>query len=482
MVKSIKRNYIFSLINTISGILFPLITFPYASRIMEADGIGKVAFFTSIISYISLFTSLGIPIYAVREIAKFRDNAIQMNKTAVEILLLHTFLTIIGYIVVAIMCVTVYKVSIDVPLFIILSLSIFFTAIGCEWFYQGVEDFQYIAIRGLIVRIIYLILLFSLVRSKSDILLYAGLTVMGTVGNNVFNFLRLRKYVTLPFRALRPLQIKRHVKPTVKIFALNLVISLYVNLDTVLLGFLKNDYAVGYYAGASKVARLIISLIQSLQTIMIPRFSFLAQNGDMKSFYELSQKVVDYVVTISIPMSIGLLVMSPSLIHMFCGVTYEPAILTLEIISPIVVIISLSGIAGLQILYPLGHETLVIWATATGAVINLIVCFLLIPSMAENGAAIAVLLGETGVTVSMFIYGRQYIKLNKYSTHYSNCVVGGLFMGGVLFYIRGLGLVDWQNMLIMPLIGIMSYGFYLYLRKDSFFQYIVEIIKRKRVN
>ena len=482
MVKSIKRNYIFSLINTISGILFPLITFPYASRIMEADGIGKVAFFTSIISYISLFTSLGIPIYAVREIAKFRDNAIQMSKTAVEILLLHTFLTIIGYIVVAIMCVTVYKVSIDVPLFIILSLSIFFTAIGCEWFYQGVEDFQYIAIRGLIVRIIYLILLFSLVRSKSDILLYAGLTVMGTVGNNVFNFLRLRKYVTLPFRALRPLQIKRHVKPTVKIFALNLVISLYVNLDTVLLGFLKNDYAVGYYAGASKVARLIISLIQSLQTIMIPRFSFLAQNGDMKSFYELSQKVVDYVVTISIPMSIGLLVMSPSLIHMFCGVTYEPAILTLEIISPIVVIISLSGIAGLQILYPLGHETLVIWATATGAVINLIVCFLLIPSMAENGAAIAVLLGETGVTVSMFIYGRQYIKLNKYSTHYSNCVVGGLFMGGVLFYIRGLGLVDWQNMLIMPLIGIMSYGFYLYLRKDSFFQYIVEIIKRKRVN
>ena len=482
MVKSIKRNYIFSLINTISGILFPLITFPYASRIMEADGIGKVAFFTSIISYISLFTSLGIPIYAVREIAKFRDNAIQMNKTAVEILLLHTFLTIIGYIVVAIMCVTVYKVSIDVPLFIILSLSIFFTAIGCEWFYQGVEDFQYIAIRGLIVRIIYLILLFSLVRSKSDILLYAGLTVMGTVGNNVFNFLRLRKYVTLPFRALRPLQIKRHVKPTLKIFALNLVISLYVNLDTVLLGFLKNDYAVGYYAGASKVARLIISLIQSLQTIMIPRFSFLAQNGDMKSFYKLSQKVVDYVVTISIPMSIGLLVMAPSLIHMFCGVTYEPAILTLEIISPIVVIISLSGIAGLQILYPLGHETLVIWATATGAVINLIVCFLLIPSMAENGAAIAVLLGETGVTVSMFIYGRQYIKLNKYSTHYSNCVIGGLFMGGVLFYIRGLGLVDWQNMLIMPLIGIMSYGFYLYLRKDSFFQYIVEIIKRKRVN
>jgi hypothetical protein len=157
MSQSIKVNYIFSLINTLAGILFPLITFPYASRIMEADGIGQVGFFTSLIGYISLFTSLGIPIYAIREIAKTRDNNIQMSKTAIEILLLHSSLVVIGYIVVALMCFCVDKVSIDIPLFLILSLSIFFNAIGCEWFYQGIEEFKYIAVRGLIVRLLYVI-------------------------------------------------------------------------------------------------------------------------------------------------------------------------------------------------------------------------------------------------------------------------------------------------------------------------------------
>ena len=170
MAQSVKVNYILNLINTGSQMLLPLITFPYACRVIGADGIGQVNFFQSIIQYISLFTCLGIPMYAIREIAKVRDDVVKMNRTATEILLLHTLLTFIGYIIVVILCFVIPQIKSDVSLFLILSLIIFFTAIGCEWFYQGIEDFKYITIRGLFVKIFSVVLLFVFVKSKEDLL------------------------------------------------------------------------------------------------------------------------------------------------------------------------------------------------------------------------------------------------------------------------------------------------------------------------
>lgn len=179
MAKSLKANYLFNLANTISGLLFPLITFPYASRILLADGIGQINFFQSIIQYITLLTCLGIPMYAIREVAKIRENIEERNKVTVEILLLHASLTVVGYIIMILLVATVTKIQVDILLFLLLSTTIFFTAIGCEWFYQGVEDFKYITIRGLIVKTISVILLFLLVKTKEDIMWYAAYSVFG---------------------------------------------------------------------------------------------------------------------------------------------------------------------------------------------------------------------------------------------------------------------------------------------------------------
>lgn len=197
MSRSITANYIFNLLNTISGILFPLITFPYSSRILLAEGIGEVNFYQSIISYISLVVGLGIPLYAVREIARVRNDRKQLNVTTIEILSLHGITTLIGYLVVAILCFTVPKIQTDLPLFLLLSSSIFLTTIGCEWFYKGIEDFKYITVRGLIVRMIGIILLFTLVKTKNDILWYGITITLTSVGNSVFNFIRLRKYLCI---------------------------------------------------------------------------------------------------------------------------------------------------------------------------------------------------------------------------------------------------------------------------------------------
>lgn len=479
MSKSLKKNYLYNLIITVSSMIFPLITFPYAARILMADGIGQVNFFSSIISYISLFTCLGIPLYAVREIAKVRDDLNILVKTTTEILLLHLCLTFLGYVVVCIIAFCVDKVSVDIPLFLLLSTSLLFTALGCEWFYQGMEDFKYITIRALFVRCFFVILLFLLVHTKEDIYWYAFCSVIGTVGSNLYNFIRLRKYVNFQILKFKELNIRRHIHPTLKIFALNIVISIYVNLDTVMLGFLSTNYAVGYYTGATKLTKILLGIASSLQTTMIPRCSYLVNSDSLDEFYKIVQKTFDFVLAITIPISIILAMTAPAIINIFCGPSYEPAIVTLEILAPIIFLISMSGIPCFQILYPMRKENIAIMSTATGAIVNFTLNIILIPMFQDKGAATATLIAETIVTITMFLYGRKYIRIKRFDSHYVNCLLGGAVMTIILYILRTLSLSPWINIWLLPLVGIAIYILFMYLRKDSFYKYAESLIAMK---
>lgn len=379
MAQSVKVNYILNLINTGTQMLFPLITFPYVCRVIEADGIGQINFFQSIISYISLFTCLGILMYAIREIARDRNDVVQMNRTAMEILLLHSMLTLVGYAIVAILCLTVPQIQVNIPLFLILSLTIFFTAIGCEWFYQGIEDFKYITIRGLIIKTVSVVLLFIFVKSKTDLLYYGCYTVFGVLGGNIFNFFRLRKYIHRENIIFSELHIKRHIKPVLKVFSFSVVTSIYLQLNTVLLGFLKNALAVGYFAAASKVMQMLLAMSACLGSVMMPRASHLIAENKEDEFNRLIQKSYDFTMAIALPMTIGLIFCAPSLITALCGVKFEHSILPSQIIAPIILMVAISNVFGIQVLFPKGKINIVTLCCGIGAVADLILNLCLIP-------------------------------------------------------------------------------------------------------
>ena len=479
MAKSVKANYLFNLINSASQLLFPLITFPYASRIMMADGIGQVNFFQSIISYISLFTCLGIPMYAIREVAKVRDNPEKMTRITVEILLLHAFLTLLGYMAVAVICLTVTKVQTDIPLFLLLSATIFFTAIGCEWFYQGIEDFKYVAIRGLLVKLLSVVLLFLFVKTKEDILWYGAYTVLGVLGGNIFNFIRLRKYLhrdVIDFRALHPL---RHLKPALHVFALNVVISIYLQLNNVLLGFMKDAEAVGYFTAATKIMMITISISSSLGAVIMPRTSNLIAEGRMDEFRILIQKSYDFVLALAMPLTVGLIFTSPSIILLLSGEGFAPAVLTSQIVASNILMVGLSGVMGIQVLYPLGKINIVILCTLIGAAVNVFFNVLLIPRYGHNGTAVAYMLAEVAVTVSMFLIGRKYIPIQFLKKQHLHYVGGGIVMGGVLYFISLLGLSIISTLITMICVGIMVYIIVLLWLKDSIGMVILSIVWRK---
>lgn len=476
---SIKTNYLLSAANTLSGLLFPLITFPYAARILQADGIGEVRFFDSIIGYILLISSLGIPLYAVREVARVRNNVVERSKCAIEIISLHTILTLFSYLIVLVIAFTVPKIEQNMPLFFILSSSLLFTTIGAQWFYQAMEDFKYITIRSLAVKVLMVIALFSLVRERDDLLWYAAVITGASVGNNIFNLLRLRKHISVSKETTCNLNIFRHLKPSLKIFTLNAITSVYALLDTSLLGFITTDTNVGYYATAAQISKMSLGVVISLGTVLLPRFSNYLNNGRRDEFIELGNKAINFTTAMVLPMCVGLVLLADPIIMLFAGNGYLPAITTLKLISPIIICIGFSYLIGMQLLYPQGKENIVIFGALAGATTNIILNLILIPKFKENGAAIASIAAECMVITVLLITGRKHLPFNFISRSNINYVIGTILMGSAVYLLSLLKLPTVTQILISVPCGIIVYALFLIIRRDYFVGVIYGMLLKK---
>lgn len=474
---SLKTNVVFNFLNTITGIVFPVITFPYAARVLLPDGIGAVNFLQSIVAYIVLLTSLGIPMYAVREVAKYRDDVAKRNTVTVEITLLSLVLCLGGYIIVWILGECVPQIHSQLALFYVLSLTILFTSLGVNWFFQAIEDFKFITIRAVIFRLLAALALFLFVKTKDDLLIYA----LVTVGNNIINFIHLRKYIVLKQISWNHLQVWRHLKPSLHIFVFNLIASIYLNLNTVMLGFMKGDSAVGFYTAGNKISHIVLSVVASLGVVLLPRCSNLVENGRMDEFAAVTRKSYSLVQALSLPSTLGLILLASPIVIIFGGSEFADASAVLAWTAPIIIFIGLSNVFGIQILYPLGKENLVIWSTVGGAVINLLLNLLLIPYWSYTGAAISTFIAELTVLLIQILWGYRYIPFSLFEKANANYLIASLVMVVFVFPLTLFLNNVWLILILSTLVGGSIYAVVLWMLKDSLFheilQYAVRIIK-----
>lgn len=479
MASSLKINYLLNLTNTIAGMVFPLITFPYASRILEADGIGIVNFYNSIIGYISLFTCLGIPLYATREIAKVKHDSKLLPRKSAEILLLHIGLTFLGYIVVAILSLFVAKINQHYGLFLILSASLIFTAMGCDWYFRGTEDFKYITIRGLICRIIYIPLLFIFVKTKQDLFIYCILTVFVSVGNNLFNFYRISKLLSFQLLKEASNRSLKHLKGSVKLFLLSSAISLYLQLNILMLGFLSSTTNVGYYTAASRITFIISGLITALQATLVPRSSYLVANKSHSEYSTLLNKVSNFIICFSLPMSMGLIIMAPLIIKIFAGDTFMPASPTLQLLSLNIILSIYNGFICSAVFIPQGKENLATYSCLFGGIVNLILNFILIPVFAQNGTAMAAIITEITVFSGMVILGSKYVPFKIFKVSYLKYLILSLLMFALCYFLWNIDDHEAYRLTVIPIAGILFYLSILLIIKDPLVLSIKNLIYTK---
>lgn len=475
--KSLSKNAFLNGFRNVLNLLFPLVTFPYVSRILSIEGIGQYNFAQALISYFSLIAGVGISSYAIREGAKHRNDKIRFNIFSSEILLCNIISTLIAYIALGFCMYWIEKFKAYTVLILVFSIQIGFTTIGVEWLYCIYEEYEYITIRGIVFKLISIVLIFILVKDKEDVAVYAAITVFSSVGSNVLNLMHSRRYFHIAKISLK--DCIKHVKPILIVFASNIAIMIYVYSDTTMLGFLQTDYEIGIYSVSVKIYNIVKNLLSSVLIVSIPRLSMYYGKGMKADFEKTVQKVYDSITALILPAVIGLFFISRQVILVISDSSYIPAQSSLRILCMALVFCIYGWFFSQCVLMPAKKENVILIATCISATVNIGLNFILIPLWKENAAAFTTLIAELIMFIICGWFGLKNTKIELWNRNMFSVVAGCAAVVCVCIVIPmfiNMGVL--MQLLIMIVLSGFAYGLILLLLHNSIvYDMIKKVIK-----
>lgn len=397
----VKKNVLYSTFLTGANYIFPLITYPYISRVLGPSNIGENEFALRIVGYFLLFASLGIATVGTREIAKCKQSQEECSRTFSSILVLNIISTILILVLYFICIYSVASFQRVRPLLLIGSMQIAFTPFLIEWLYKGVEDFPYITKRSLAVRILYVISIFIFVKTEEDLPKYFTLTICSMILNAVFNWGYKKKYVKF---TLNGIKLRKYVKPYFTFGLYALLTSMYISFNVLFLGIVSTDIEVGYYSSATKLFSVVLAFFTSFSTVMMPRMSNMFANNDAESARCLIYKSFELLYPLAFTLILIGEFFAPQIIMILSGPGYEGAILPFRIILPLIFIIGTEQILIVQILTPMGKDKAVLINSIVGSIFGLVLNFIIVPRLGCTGSAIVWLCSEIAVFSSAFYF------------------------------------------------------------------------------
>ncbi|MCI9573141.1 MAG: flippase [Lachnospiraceae bacterium] len=468
--KSLRQNFIMNAILTMSSFIFPLITFPYVSRILLPTGTGKVSFATSLISYFSIFAQMGIPTYGIRACAKVRDDKEALTRTVHELFAINLIMSCVSYMLLAVALLAVPRLKGDQVLYVIVSFTIILTSIGMEWLYKALELYTYIAIRSIIFKFLALVAMLLFVHEQEDYVIYGGITILASSASNIFNFINVHKYISL--KPVGNYNLKRHLKAVGVFFAMACATTIYTHLDTIMLGFMATDEDVGYYHAAVRIKTILVSIVTSLGTVLLPRVSYYLEHGKMEEFRRITKKALNFVFLFAAPMMLYFILYAREGIYLFSGTAYTESIIPMQIIMPTLLLIGITNVLGIQILVPMGREKSVLYSEIAGAVVDVAINAILIPRYTSVGAAIGTLIAESVVFIIQYMALRDEVWESFRSVHYIK-LLSALALGSVVsLWVKALGLGNFVALFISAILFCGIYGGFLLITKEEL---VVEI-------
>ena len=475
---SLKLNFVMNAILTMSSFIFPLISYPYVSRILLPEGTGKVSFATSLIAYFIMFAQLGIPTYGVRACSRVRDDRQALTRTAQELLIINLIMTALSYTALFLALLFVPRLRAERTLYLLVSLSMIFNTIGMEWLYKALEQYTYITIRSIVFKIVALIAMFVLIHSREDYVIYGGITILASSASGICNFVHARRFISL--RPVGGYRFRPHLKAVAVFFAMACASTVYTNLDTVMLGFMTSDETVGYYNAAVRIKSILVSIVTSLGAVLLPRASYYVERGEMDRFRQITRKALNFVFLAAVPMMIYFMVFARQGIFLLSGENYAGAVRPMQWIMPTLLFIGLSNVLGIQILVPLNREKVVLWSIIAGAAVDVVLNVALIPQYGASGAAAATSVAE------LVVLAVQFFVLGKEATGAFAAVSFGKLLPALVVGIAAASwvlLMQWGSFVTLLLSGILFFGSYLamllVLKEEMVKQLLMQLLKRK---
>ena len=475
---SLKKNFVMNVILQISGMIFPLISYPYVSRVLGPSGIGTVSFAYSVVSYFSMLAQLGIPTYGIRACAQVRDNKEELTRTAQELLVINLVMSAIAYAGLFLCVAFIPRLHSEPVLYVIMSSFIILTSLGMEWLFQALEQYTYITVRSCLFKLIAMVAMFVLVRSSSDYLIYGALYIFATCASNLFNFFYARRYISL--RPVGHYRIKRHLRSVGIFFAMSCATTIYTQMDKTMLGFMTDDAQVGLYNTAASIKLVLVSVVTSLGTVLLPRVSYYVARKDTDGFKRVTGKALNFVLDMAFPIMVFFLLFARESVLALSGEEYTGSILPLQIIVPTVLFIGLSNLFGMEILVPMGQEKQVLYSEIVGAVVNLVLNALLIPGFGPSGAAVGTLAAEAAVLLYQYTVLKDRVSVLLRQISWWKILVSAVLAGLVSLPVKSLGLGSLLALLLGAVLYAVIYALLMIVLREPFVREMLQQLQQKR--
>lgn len=414
---SVKKNAVLSVIKQICAIVFPMITFPYATRILGVENYGKINFSSSIVEYVSLIAAAGISRYAIRECARVRDDKDQLRTVINELFSINIISTIAAYLFLMILFILWPKLRNYSSIILVQTLSVIFTTLGVDWVNSAIEDYFFITVRYIICQAIAILMMFLLVRNRNDYVAYAFTSVIGVVFANIMNIFHIHKVLgTIPKFVISKGILKR-IKPVMYMFICSIASTIYISSDITILNIFTNDKIVGYYSVSTKFYNMVKQIVNAAFVVVIPRISNLIAIDNISEEERVDNaanklsELLNVTILFAFPLSVGLFMISKNLIILFSGNAYVPATSSLKILALAIVPATLANFFVNIVMIPYLMDKKVMIETVISAIVNIVLNLILIPYFKEDAAALTTLIAEVIMVTMGVFYTRRTLKI-----------------------------------------------------------------------
>lgn len=477
---NIKINYIYNAFYQILLLITPLITAPYLSRVLQADGIGMVSYAESIVSYFTLMATMGISSYGQREISYVQDDKRQRSIVFWNTKILGFFtsgIMILAYLIYIVSC------RKSLMLYLPLTLNIVSVFFDITWFFQGMEDFKKIVIRNTAIRISNIIFIFLFVKYKTDVFIY----VIGTCVFSLLGQLSLWTYLPhyierIPSRLLKPF---KDIKTIWSLFLPTIAVQIYTVLDKTMIGLItESSFENGYYEQASKCVRMILMVVTAQGIVTAPKIGYFFEKGENCEIYRILYKSYHFAWFLCMPLCIGVYIAANNFVPWFYGSGYEKVTILMRVLSFLMLAIGINNILSTQYFIPTKQQNLLTKTLLIGAGTNFCLNLILIHYFQSIGAAIASVLAETVIAVVQLITVRKEISIKQVLKEGRHYYIAASIMGAFVLPVSKVLSPSMIHTVTIAIYGMLIYFLILFIMKDDFFlsnaKYIVKALFFKK--
>lgn len=471
---SVAKNYLYNVSYQIFTLVVPLVTTPYITRVLGTNGIGINAYTNSIIQYFILFGSVGVNLYGNRIIAYERDNKERMSNTFWSVVSMRFITISIAYLTFLLFIIFSTEFRL---IYVFQSIQIIAAALDISWFFMGIEDFKKTVLRNFVVKVISTLMIFLCVHNKASLSVYVLILSSSIIIGNIALWLGIREYVNKPdFRRMRPFA---HFRESLVLFIPQVSMQIYLVLNKTMLGYMDGVASAGYYENSDKIVKMLLTVVTAIATVMLPRMANTYARHDFKKLNQYLYSTIDFVTYFSVLMVAGMAGVSPKFSVWFMGTDFSVTGGLIAVLSLVCPAIGWSTVIGSQYLITTNQTNKFTVAVTLGAIFNLVLNLLLIPTFGVMGAVESTVISEFMITLVDILQIRRQVNVTRFFDDKWKCVVVGIATFIIVRKLNNAFSGTFEYLLLEAFIAVFLYLFGTWILRDKFLVMAIAELKSK---